>query len=446
MPNRIEHLIVLMMENRSFDHMLGFLPHPSSDFDGLKGTKCCPDNDGRPVLVAKTARYTIPSPDHSHAGVMQQLMGPDQSIPYKVTNAGFVQNYEGQGTGNGHKIMRCFDPEMVPVLSTLAMEFAVCTRWFCSVPGETWPNREFAHSGTSRGRADVVTTAFHSEAKTIFEQLDDVGATWRIYHDDIPHTWAYPALWDTRQKRARFGPIRRLHEDIANDSLPSYAFVEPDYGLIGKGNSQHPGQAHTLPEFVAGKRLIHSIYDSLRRHPAVFEKVVLLITYDEHGGFYDHVPPPTTVNPDGRVWKGTFAFDLLGVRVPAVIVSPWIKRGKVDSTVYDHTSIIQTIRSLFAPGQPALTERDAQAQSFSHLFQTSTEPRRGNELPVTKPLTETDAAALEARLEEERVLTFDTIVAADDFIHAMDTLSASVGTQLAIEAKEKTMSDKGRMP
>jgi phosphoesterase family protein len=124
-------------------------------------------------------------------------------------------------------------------------------------------------------------------------------------------------------------------------------------------------------------------------------------------------------------------------------VSPWIKRGTVDSTVYDHTSIIHTVRRLFAPEQPALTKRDAQAQSFSHLVETNTPPRRGDELPVTKPLTETEAAALEARLAEERVLTFDTIVAADDFIHAMETLSASVGTQLAIEAQEKTMSDKG---
>jgi phospholipase C len=274
---------------------------------------------------------------------------------------GFVQSYEESSPGHGRKVMRCFDPRMVPVISTLAREFAVCTRWHCSLPGETWPNREFAHSGTSRGRAENLKSSLWSNAKTIFEQLDEAGATWRIYHDDTPHTWAYASLWDTPEKRGRFKPIRKLYEDIASGQLASYTFVEPDYGVVGAGNSQHPGQAHSRQEFVAGERLIHNIYDALRRSPAVFEKTVFVITYDEHGGFYDHVPPPKTVKPDGMVWRGTFAFDLLGVRVPTVIVSPWIPRHTVDETLYDHTAIIQTVRSVFAPGKPALTQRDKQA-------------------------------------------------------------------------------------
>jgi phospholipase C len=439
MPKGIDHTIVLMMENRSFDHLLGFLEHPDPRFAGLKGDESCPDQLGTPVRVSKDARYAIPSPDHSHSGVMQQLMGNEQGKPYRVTMRGFVQDYEESSLGHGHKVMRCFDPRQVPVISTLAREFAVCTRWHCSVPGETWPNREFVHSGTSRGRAENMKRSLWSNEKTIYEQLDEAGASWRIYHDDTPHTWAYASLWDTPKKRGRFKPIRKLHEDIAADQLPSYTFVEPDYGVVGKGNSQHPGQAHSRPEFVAGEQLIHDIYDTLRRNPAVFEKTVFVITYDEHGGFYDHVPPPATVSPDARTWKGTFAFDLLGVRVPAVIVSPWIQRHTVDETLYDHTAIIQTVRSVYAPGKPALTQRDKQANVFRHLVKTDGAPRRGSELPTTRPLTDAEAATLEAQLgggleTVEAVPPADELVIEDEFRSDMRALSAAVGARLAASA------------
>jgi phospholipase C len=446
MPKGIDHIIVLMMENRSFDHMLGFLEHPDPRFDGLRGTESCPDQLGSPVAVSKDARYTLASPDHSHSGVMQQLMGSRQSKPYEPTNSGFVQNYEESATGNGRKVMRCFGEPMIPVLSTLAREFAVCTRWHCSLPGETWPNREFAHSGTSRGRADNLKISLWSNAKTVFEQLDEADVSWRIYHDDTPHTWAYAALWDTPEKKARFKPIRKLHDDIAGNKLASYTFVEPDYGVVGKGNSQHPGQAKSRPEFVAGEQLIHDIYESLRTHPAMFEKTVFLITYDEHGGFYDHVPPPTTVSPDGKVWKGTFNFDLLGVRVPTVIVSPWIPRHTVDETLYDHTSIIRTVRSTFAPTQPALTERDAQSNVFRHLLKTAGQPRRGAELPTTRPLTDVQAAALEAALGLETVPDLETLVVSDEFEDAMKALSASVGAKLVLEEQAKTGVEEGPIP
>lgn len=452
---KADHIIVLMLENRSFDHLLGYLEHPKrKQFDWLKGNETCPDDNGKPVRVSKKARYSIGGPDHSHAGIMQQL-GYTAGPPYKPTNKGFVKNYEAHNKGKGRDIMRCFDPRMVPVLSTLALEFAVCTRWFCSVPGETWPNREFAHSGTSRGNADIAPIHFTSSEKTIYELLDDAGKTWCIYHDDVPHSWTYTALWDTPFKRNRFQPIRRLYKDIRDDRLPHYTFVEPDYGLAvigqGWGNSMHPEQAPSSDEFLGGERLIHAIYDELRAHPKVFEKTVFVVTFDEHGGFYDHVPPLPTKSPDDRKWKGTFNFDLLGVRVPALIISPWIARHTVDDTVYDHTSLIQTVRQHFAPEQDPLTKRDKAAAPIALDRILTNTLRPSDDLPITLPLSTAEGERLEeeiARDDKPRALTMNAMLqgsGVDQFKTAMLALSASVGARLALEANQKSITRRGLM-
>ena len=440
MSSQMDHVIVLMLENRSFDHMFGYLQHPNPKFKPLVGNESCPDALGNPVKVSSQARFEIQSPDHSHEGIMEQL---------KDNNHGFVKNYEKRSHGHGDQIMRCFHPEMIPVLTTLAREYAVCTRWHCSVPGETWPNRQFAHAATSNGQANIkFMKGFWLDDETIFHQVEAGGGTYRIYHDDTPHLWAYASLWDTRERRGRFRPIRKLYTAIAKDQLPSYSFVEPDYGLVGWGNSQHPSQAHTRGEFAAGERLIHKIYDTLRRNPKVFEKTVLVITYDEHGGFFDREPPPATVNPDGKK-HGSFDFDRLGVRVPAVIVSPWIPSNTVDETLYDHTAIITTVRSRFAVGKPALSKRDKQANNFRFLLSLN-EPRRGNELPVTHEFDNAVYAAIElqhgARNKAKGGLEADAaeavMVPASDFVKAMRQLSEAVGEKLE-KSEENQESTRG---
>jgi hypothetical protein len=333
---------------------------------------------------------------------MHQLLQGNLTKPYKPTNRGFVENFDERSPTHGDRIMSCFDPLMIPVFSTLALEFAVCTRWFASVPGETWPNREFAHSATSRGLADIVWWKYMSNAKTVFEMLEAAGKTWRIYHDDYPHTWCYASLWDNPLKRNRFQPIRKLADAIKNDQLPTYTFIEPDYGVqaigSGWGNSMHPGQAPSVDEFLGGERLIHNIYELLRTNPKVFEKTVFIITFDEHGGFYDHVHPPQTLNPGTAKWKGAFDFDLLGVRVPTLIISPWIHKHTVDDTQYDHTSIVQTLRTRYAMSQKPLTHRDEAAIPIAlHKLLTDT-LRKNHELPQTRPLTTAEGVALEQKL------------------------------------------------
>ncbi len=432
----VAHVVVLMLENRSFDHMLGYLRHPDSAFDGLLGGGefTNPGWVGAPAVAASPqAKVVLPvGPDHSHDAVMEQLALTAAGEP---TNQGFVVSYERKGrgldppvfggllgsllnwvrarfpggeppvTGRGPLVMSCQPPEQVPVLSRLASEFAVCTRWFCSVPGETWPNRNFAHAATSDGETAIEIRPYTN--RTIFELLEEHGADWRIYHDDTPQAWAFPALWDTADRHAKWFPLDRFAEHVAAGQLTAYTFIEPNHRpplhtldhapLVGDpdlGSSQHPennlvsdGAYDTFrlrgeSDFTRAERLIATIYEALRAHPHVFDRTVLLITYDEHGGLYDHVPPPTGVpSPGGQrsevgrlmralLYRKASAFDFTmpGPRVPAVVVSPRVPAGTVDTQIHDHASIPATLRAVFAPAAEPLTARDAWSAPFNGLL------------------------------------------------------------------------------
>jgi phospholipase C len=432
----IDHLVVLCLENRSFDHMLGFLEHPAEDFDGLLrgGPFDNPtwDGDSR-VRATPEAKRVLPfGPDHSHDAAMAQLAVTGRGSERRATNQGFVRSYERKARGlapaelggvlgpllgwwqkrkragmptaigRGPIVMLCQPPAQVPVLSRLALDFAVCDRWFCSVPGETWPNRNFLHAATSDGETDIEIRAYTNP--TIFELLEANGAKWRIYHDDTPQLWAFPKLWDSAERHKNWYPFERFAEHVARGDLPCYSFIEPNHrpplhmldhnpafgGTPGVSDSQHPennlvsNQAYETfdsargTDFARGEGLIASIYEALRANPELFARTMLLITYDEHGGLYDHRPPPSGVpapgggrGPLGRIlhaiWHRQvhrFDFGMLGPRVPAVIVSPLIDAGTVDHRVHDHASVPATLRALFAPDAKPLTRRDAWAPPF----------------------------------------------------------------------------------
>lgn len=436
----IEHVVVLCLENRSFDHMLGFLEHPAEDFDGCLrgGAFDNPGWDGQSrVRATPEAKRVLPfGPDHSHDAVMQQLAVTGRGIERRATNQGFVKSYERKArglapaelggilgpvlswwqkrkqagmptaTGRGPLVMLCQPPGQVPVLSQLALDFAVCDRWFCSVPGETWPNRNFLHAATSNGETDIEIRAYTD--CTIFELLEDNDATWRIYHDDTPQVWAFPALWNTPKRHGNWYPFDRFAEHVARGDLPNYSFIEPNHrpplhtldhnpdlgGILGLSNSQHPENnlvsndaydtcdAARGTDFARGEGLIASIYEALRGNPGLFAKTMLVITYDEHGGLYDHCPPPSAPSPGGgrgllgrilhAIWHRKvhrFDFRRLGPRVPAVIVSPLIDAGTVDHRERDHASVPATLRALFAPHAKPLTRRDAWAPPFHDVAQ-----------------------------------------------------------------------------
>jgi phospholipase C len=386
--NQIESVIVLMLENRSFDHMLGFLPHPNPAFQSLTGEESNPAAEpaAPPVKVSPTARTTLAlDPAHNHDDVMLQLTGRrSPNPPYTLNNSGFVASYEGVGlrkkkrSGFGPLIMKCQPPANIPVLAALATGFAVCTRWFSSVPGQTWPNRNFAHAATSDGKVDNALRLYTNP--TIFELLGAAGRRWRIYHQGAAQSWAFRKLWFGAG--GGFGSHGDLLTAIANDRLPHYAFVEPDH-FWPWSSSQHPGNNEKKgTDFSRGEALLREVYSALAARPSVFAKTLLVITYDEHGGFFDRVSPPYNASyKDGRVAPGGFVFDLLGVRVPAILVSPWIPPSTVDQQIYDHSSIVATLRRLYLPQAQPLTPRDAHSNTFTHNL-SLTAPRATEDLPL----------------------------------------------------------------
>jgi phospholipase C len=251
--------------------------------------------------------------------------------------------------------MGCFSPEMLPVLSGLARGFAVCDHWFGSAPTETLPNRAFTLSGTSQGHMDDKTKTF--TAPSICSELSKADVSWKVYgYDAAPLTQhTFPDL--AAAPATNFGLFTDFQHDAAAGTLPGFAFLEPSWGATG--NSQHPNYDVAL-----GEQLIHEVYTALRDGPG-WNNTLFILTYDEHGGLYDHVSPPTTaVPPDNTAGEFGFDFKRFGPRVPTVLVSPLIPAGTVyrvpqGATPFDHTSILKTVETRWS--LPPLTARDAAA-------------------------------------------------------------------------------------
>lgn len=383
--DRIKHLVVLMMENRSFDHMFGFLAGPDYPIDGLSGTESNPNSQEQQVPVTDEADFSgelTPDPGHHFPDVNMQIFsnfeGTNDGGPLMQ---GFVRSYEfhTHNTPKAAHIMNCFEPKKIPVLTTLARQYAICDRWFSSVPGPTLPNRSFMHAATSIGRVDM-SPIWRDESTTIYELLDKFGVSAKIFYHDSTMAMTFKMLANGQSKW--FGLIDDFYRACKLDTLPAYSFLEPRYfaqdqggGQVFQASDQHPD--HNVTE---GEQLIKDVYNAIRGNQQVWESTVLAVIYDEHGGLYDHVTPPATVNPDGLIAQNPgenvaqippFDFTRLGLRVPAVIVSAYIPAGTIDSTVYDHTSAIATARKLFLGSQAAanfLTKRDQAANTFEHLL------------------------------------------------------------------------------
>jgi phospholipase C len=385
----IDHVVVLMLENRSFDHMLGYFKS-ATPFDGLNGTEANFEDPlhgtGFKAQVsddAPTVPDIDPGPDHECPAVQVQLFGqngPWPGDPVALHNNGFLYDY-AQITHDfpaAAKVMRCHKGGNVPALTHLAQEFALCDHWFSSLPGPTWPNRFFAHAATSGGHTDNVVRLYLM--RTIFENLSAAGVSWRVYFHDFPQSLALTN--QLRFVRSNYAFAAKFFDDADNGTLPAYSFIEPRYFNEGplRANDQHP--IHGVP---LGDALIADVYKAVRNGPN-WSSTLLIVASDEHGGLYDHVLPPMTVNPDGKT-SPQFDFTRLGVRVPAVVASPWVKKGSVSSTVYDHTSIAATLRELFHLPS-SLTKRDAQANTLLPLL---SEPAARTDAPeeLARPSDET---------------------------------------------------------
>lgn len=394
----IKHGVVLMLENRSFDCMLGMLYPNSKKFAGLIGTEFNtwhkPDGSQMdiqiwkdPALTAQTVCIPDPDPGELFADIHMQIHGltacgiPNMDAP---SMGGFVDNYMRQPlttpAPDPYSVMHYFTPDQVPVISELARAFGVSDRWHASAPCQTWPNRFFVHTGTANGYINNSPTHFPYEMETVFSRLSNAGQTWRVYFHDIPQSATLSRLWGdllTRHFRD-FG--NEFARDAAAGRLPAYSFIEPRYFTT---TNEIPNDEHPPHNVAYGEQLIASVYNSIRSGPS-WKQTLLVITCDEHGGCYDHVVPPAATPPGGQTPYG-FDFGYFGVRVPAVIVSPYVRAGSVirptGLTPFDHTSIIATLRELFnfAP----LTARDAAAPDL--LEALDAEPNNDGPASVVAP-------------------------------------------------------------
>lgn len=423
----LDHVVVLMFENRSFDNLLGYLYSPAEreNFEGVIGKNLSnpvpkdlyPNSPGNvPVHVANSMDIPDPNPGEEYPHINTQLFEtviPEQNrfaevgdmvTPYNVpqdtsspTMRGFVSDYIGTfRTEIGRlpieeeysQIMACYQPSQIPALSTVARGFAVFDHWFCDVPSQTFANRSFFHAASSSGLVNNIPLGKFSvlnTSPTIFERMESNKVTWKIYYDYdqilsvtalIHASRLYPFF------ATHFGTMENFYEDAKNGKLPNYSFIEPN--MVYPHTDMHPPfqgrlrRGLRLPPqnaILGGEQLLTSVYNAIKYSSSEsgsnWSNTFLLITFDEHGGTYDHVPPPT-VSPPGGTGRNEmdFKFDRLGLRVPTIAVSAWVEPGTVVNEEYRHTSMIRTLIERWTLGDP-LTERDATAKGLSSIISRS---------------------------------------------------------------------------
>jgi len=405
----INHIVVLMLENRSFDHMLGFLYQDRNNvslagqpFDDLTGAESNLNSNGEsvkvfPITSATPNAYFMPGadPGEGYAAANEQLFGSQTApVPPVATNSGFVTDYASTLAWESKdpsysvlpetspsQVMGIFTPATLPILSSLARGYAVCDQWFSSAPTETMPNRAFANAGTSQGDMNDATHSFTSPS--IFGLLTKNNLGWSIFGYSQPPKTRLDFTDTVNASDSHFGVFADF---TAAGALPPFTFLEPSWESTG--NSQHPNYDVAL-----GEQLIHDVYYALYKSPA-WNQTLLILTCDEHGGCYDHVAPPGGATPpDSTVGQFGFDFKRFGLRVPTVLVSPLIVAGTVfrvaqDATPLDHTAILKTVEKRW--GLPALTARDAAAIDVGDVL-TLTVPRTDD--PVAGVIVPTSTGA-----------------------------------------------------
>src|SRR3954470_10784121 len=295
--DKLKHIVVLMMENRSFDHLLGGMKALDPRIDGLTGTEFNLDSNGGKAFAEPKAAFQgqlDPDPDHHFAGVDRQIFDGDMSPARTASMGGFVKSYFSQRRDLKHskKIMFHFDPARVPVITALATNFAVFNGWFSSIPGPTLCNRAFAHYGTSFGQVSMDIFYYHKKPLSIYERLVNAGHSAKLYYfDEASSTMEVVNLLQNQPKL--FGTYDQFLEDCKLNKLPQYSFIEPNYtDHESDGGARIASDQHPDHDVQQGEVFIATIYNAIRQNPDLWKSTALLIAYDEHGGIYDHVPPP----------------------------------------------------------------------------------------------------------------------------------------------------------
>ena len=474
--SKFDHVVVLMLENRSFDNLLGNLYSPEEfkppqfsreqKFSGLKfggpyfnviPTNVTDGHGGKKLYTFRSTDYFQPYPDpgETYPQVNTQLYNqfnpssneniadggkfsppfnvPEDGANFPAPMTGFIKDYLSvlrslqlkgcmgmiwkfiyklfrvnpkwfklNDTFKDYKtIMECFENDQVPVLTTLAKEFAVFDNWHCDVPSQTYPNRAFWHSATSFGfvnNSPMKKWILNSNSPTIFNKMNKE-ISWNIYTDNIISLTAIIHFQQLKDYfLSNFHSFKRFQEDAKNGKLPQYSFVEPRF--FTPHNDQHPsnydsldpvGNPGAVGSVLLGEKLILDVYNAIKCSTGdsqgkgnTWKNTLLIITHDEHGGCFDHIPPTAAPKPFNKEKSGemNFNFDRLGVRVPMVMVSAYIKPNTIVRTKLRHTSFLNTISKKW--GLPHLTDRDAKAQPFTEVFNTD-QPRNADSWPDIAP-------------------------------------------------------------
>jgi phospholipase C len=424
----VDNVFVLMLENHSFDNVFAF--------SGIPGLTVATPADSNPY---KGATYAVGSnaplamttdPGHEYTDVREQLCGegakPNPWGPYNnlpIVSSGFVANYATTTTEitkanpslptqpHWGDVMLGFDTaKQLPVIYQLATTFAVCDQWCSSLPGPTWANRFFVHGASSAGWVDMPSTAkilewespgmgfTYPSGASLFDKVTAGGLQWRVYVDETGSVFGGIPQVSTLKGityKVNTNDFSNLAADLRGPYPYAYTFIEPNYGDVLGGSYVGGSSQHPMDSMEGGERLIKATYEAIRNSP-VWDRSVLIITYDEHGGFYDSVKPGAAPKPndgsaqDAAINAGGFLFDWYGVRVPAVVVSPLIPKGVVDHTLYDHASVSATMRKLF--GTTAMTDRDKAANDLVHLLSLQT-PRTDCPTVLNNPVAQAPSPA-----------------------------------------------------
>jgi phospholipase C len=433
-----DHVVAVMFENRTFDNVLGYLPAATAtsalqqSINGVVGKKLSNPIppyalDAHfgvvPVSPATSLQTPLIDPGEEYGSVNVALFNQfnpatnqnvsaetDYAFPYNLPTGGayfpppmdgWVRMFHWTLQAAGYQqptyeqyssIMKCFPPNQLPAINQLARSFGVCDNYFCGVPSQTIPNRSFFHAAQSSGIlinaplgnwTGSATPGTGNTAATIFDSLTAAGRTWTIYYDDadvisLTRLLHYPTLSKYPFAAPHFKTMKDFHADAAGGNLPDYAFVEPR--MFFEDNSYHP-----LDGAIAAKRgeiLLNDVYQSIRQSNSPtgsnFQNTLLMVTFDEGGTCYDHVPPPAATPPfPNKPGQFNFGFDRLGQRIVTILVSAYMDSAVISSQ-HDSTSMLATLEQKFK--LPPLTGRDAAAKSFADVFNRTT-PRPRSEWP-----------------------------------------------------------------
>jgi phospholipase C len=359
--NPIDHVVILMQENRSFDSYfarLHFEGQPRTAAEPRNASNPNPLNEDAPPIRAFHATSYCTSADlnHSWTGTHSSLNGDEMD--------GFTAANVDPTDPTGSRAMGFFNSNDLPFYDSLYSTFAMGDRYFASVPGPTFPNREYLLAGTSFGHIMNDLPAAGLTGRSVFNELDAAGVTWKDYFSDVPSSFLFG--YARTHAPGHVVPISQYFVDAAAGKLPQVAFVDPMFG----GNKNTESDEHPPANVQVGQQFTAGVVNALFKSPD-WPSSAFFLTYDEHGGYFDHVSPPAAVVPDAippmlKPGDTVATFDRLGVRVPAVVVSPFARAHFVSHDVFDHTSILRFVEKRF--GLPALTQRDAAADPMTDFF------------------------------------------------------------------------------